>query len=70
MDLESESEKIARHIGRVSQLVVQQRRRVDSLRGTRDFEGAAELLEQLEVWLELHEKHPRSGDQLLMASDP
>jgi hypothetical protein len=56
MDAESEMERFTRHVGRVAQLVGQQRRRLETLRGTRDFEGAAELLEQLETWLGLHEK--------------
>jgi hypothetical protein len=57
MDGESEMEKIARNIWRAAQLVDQQRRRVEHLRGTPDFEGAAELLEQLEVSLLLHQEH-------------
>jgi hypothetical protein len=56
MTAESEMEKFTRHVGRVAQLVGQQRRRVESLKGTREFQGAAELLEQLETWLELHEE--------------
>jgi len=56
MDGESEIKRFARHVGRVAELVDQQRRRVRSLKGTRDFSGAAELLEQLEAWLQLHEE--------------
>jgi hypothetical protein len=57
MDGESETERMARDLWRAAQLADQQRRRVDALRGTPEFEGAAELLEQLEMALLLHQEH-------------